>query len=172
MPKAWLVGLGISLLLAGCSSQPKAPTDSLSQQLPETTYKQQAGHSQNVLFHALGLIGTPYLWGGNTPETGFDCSGLIAYVYDQSAGVQLPRTTSQMHSYSSAPKVARNQWRSGDILYFATAGNGKVSHAGIYVGEGRFVHAPSSGGTVRLDRMDNSYWSKAYIGANRPLAKN
>ena len=64
-----------------------------------------------------------------------------------------------------APKVARGQWKSGDILYFSTSGNGQVSHAGIYVGEGRFVHAPSSGGTVRLDRVDNVYWQKAYLTA-------
>ena len=164
-----LIGCAL-LTLIGCSSQKTVPNQV---QLPPAVYEAPDNHpSTDVLFHALGLIGTPYVWGGNTPETGFDCSGLIKYVFDQSAGVNLPRTTAQMASYSAAPKVAKNQWQSGDILYFATSGNGKVSHAGIYVGDGRFIHAPSSGGTVRMDRVDNNYWKKAYIGANRPLAKN
>lgn len=122
----------------------------------------------DVLFRAIGLVGTPYRWGGNTPESGFDCSGLIGFVYRDAAGIQLPRTTQQLGALK-APDIRRQALRAGDLVFFATSGWGKVSHAGIYVGEGRFVHAPSSGGTVRLDSLSNRYWSKAYVGAKRIL---
>ncbi len=122
--------------------------------------------SEDVLFSAIGLVGTPYRYGGSSPQTGFDCSGLIGYVFSNTVGVQLPRTTAQMMQVK-APVVARNKLRSGDIVFFATAGGRRVSHAGIYVGEGRFVHAPSSGGKVRIDSLNSPYWDKAYLQAKR-----
>ncbi|NLC09082.1 MAG: C40 family peptidase [Gammaproteobacteria bacterium] len=124
--------------------------------------------ADDVLFRAFGLVGTPYKYGGNTPESGFDCSGLIKFVYSDTVGLQLPRTTGAMMQ-TKAPVVPRNQLRSGDIVFFATSGGRRVSHAGIYVGEGRFVHAPSTGGTVRLDSLDSQYWKKAYLQAKRFL---
>lgn len=124
--------------------------------------------AEDVLFRAFGLVGTPYKYGGNTPESGFDCSGLIKFVYSDTVGLQLPRTTGAMMQ-TKAPVVPRNQLRSGDIVFFATSGGRRVSHAGIYVGEGRFVHAPSTGGTVRLDSLDSQYWKKAYLQAKRFL---
>lgn len=124
--------------------------------------------ADDVLFRAIGLVGTPYVWGGNTPSSGFDCSGLIGFVYNDAAGINLPRTTQQM-AKMQGQHVPRNQLRSGDLVFFSTAGNGRVSHAGIYVGDGRFVHAPSSGGTVRLDSVDSTYWSKVYLQAKRVL---
>jgi cell wall-associated NlpC family hydrolase len=124
--------------------------------------------SNDVLFRALGLVGTPYRYGGNTPESGFDCSGLIGYVYWNAAGVVLPRSTRELIGMR-APAVPRESLQAGDLLFFATEGSGKVSHAGIYVGEGRFVHAPSTGGTVRLDSLSVPYWQKSYLGARRVL---
>jgi cell wall-associated NlpC family hydrolase len=96
--------------------------------------------AEDVLFRAMGLVGTPYRWGGNTPDSGFDCSGLIGYVYRDAAGISLPRTTREM-IVMRAPSVDR---RPADRrpVFFATNGGSQVSHAGIYVGEGRFVHAP------------------------------
>ncbi|MFT0213132.1 C40 family peptidase [Pseudomonas sp. F1_0610] len=155
------------LLFTGCATQAPEPSSNLS--LP--TSANAPIQSQDVLFRALGLVGTPYVWGGNTPDSGFDCSGLITFVYNDVANMRLPRTTSEMIAMK-APTVKRNQWQSGDILFFATGKSRRVSHAGIYVGEGRFVHAPSSGGTVRLDSIENSYWNKAYLNAKRPLAVN
>lgn len=155
------------LLLAGCATKPPEPVSNFS----SSTAANFPIHSQDVLFRALGLVGTPYVWGGNTPDSGFDCSGLITFVYHDVANMRLPRTTTEMIAMK-APTVKRNQWQSGDILFFATGKSRKVSHAGIYVGEGRFVHAPSSGGTVRLDSIENSYWNKAYLNAKRPLATN
>ncbi len=124
--------------------------------------------ADDVLFRAIGLVGTPYRWGGNTPDAGFDCSGLIGYVYRDAAGISLPRSTREM-IVMRAPNVDINSLQSGDLVFFATSGGSQVSHAGIYVGEGRFVHAPSTGGTVRLDYLSNSYWAKAYLQAKRVL---
>jgi cell wall-associated NlpC family hydrolase len=156
--------LVLALLLSACSS--RAPT-------PQPSYTPATGQFQggadDVLFRALGLVGTPYRYGGNTPDGGFDCSGLIGYVYRDAAGISLPRSTRELSAMRS-PKVHRDALLSGDLVFFATSGGRGVSHAGIYVGEGRFVHAPSSGGTVRLDSLDNSYWQRAYLDAKRVLA--
>ncbi|MCY1404171.1 Murein DD-endopeptidase MepH precursor [compost metagenome] len=124
--------------------------------------------AEDVLIRAIGLVGTPYRWGGNTPDSGFDCSGLIGYVYRDAAGITLPRSTREM-IVMRAPDIGRNALQSGDVVFFATNGGSQVSHAGIYVGEGRFVHAPATGGTVRLDYLANAYWQKAYLNAKRIL---
>ena len=162
-----LLALLTVLLLSACST--KGPVDqqaATSYQQPSTAFNPAA---DEVLFRAIGLVGTPYVWGGNTPSSGFDCSGLIGFVYQEVAGIRLPRTTQQM-LHMPGQQVSRNQLQSGDIIFFATAGRGRVSHAGIYVGEGRFVHAPSSGGTVRLDSVNAAYWNKAYLQAKRVLS--
>lgn len=121
-----------------------------------------------MLFRALGLVGTPYRWGGNTPDSGFDCSGLINFVYRDMTGIKLPRSTREMISMR-APSVPVQALQTGGLVFFATSGGRTVSHAGIYVGEGRFVHAPRTGGTVRLDSLQNSYWQRAYLDAKRVL---
>ena len=162
-----LLGLLTVLLLSACST--KGPVDqqaATSYQQPSTAFNPAA---DEVLFRAIGLVGTPYVWGGNTPSSGFDCSGLIGFVYQDVAGIRLPRTTAQMMQMQGQ-QIPRSQLQSGDIVFFATAGRGRVSHAGIYVGEGRFVHAPSSGGTVRLDSVNATYWNKAYLQAKRVLS--
>ncbi|MCL7461682.1 C40 family peptidase [Pseudomonas sp. NW5] len=151
------------LLLGACASKAPPQAPQAVRALPSS------GVAENVLMHAIGLVGTPYRWGGNTPDSGFDCSGLIGYVYRNAADLQLPRTTREMNALP-VPPVARTQLRSGDLLFFATAGGRAVSHAGIYVGDGRFVHAPRAGGTVRLERLDSQYWQRAYLGARRVLA--
>lgn len=162
-----LLGLVSFLVLAACSTQ--APISEPRAPYQRSDFTAINPLADDVLFRAIGLVGTPYLWGGNTPSTGFDCSGLIAFVYDDAAGIRLPRTAQQMMQMKGQ-RVPRNQLRSGDIVFFATAGGQRVSHAGIYVGDGRFVHAPSSGGTVRLDSVDSKYWSKAYLQAKRVIS--
>ncbi|MNG74985.1 Murein DD-endopeptidase MepH precursor [compost metagenome] len=154
-------------LLAACSSRAPAPAPVVKSQV---AFNQPNGSpiADDVLIRAIGLVGTPYRWGGNTPAAGFDCSGLIGYVYRDAAGISLPRTTRDM-IVMRAPTVNVNALQSGDLVFFATSGGSQVSHAGIYVGEGRFVHAPSAGGTVRLDYLSNSYWAKAYLQAKRVI---
>ena len=123
--------------------------------------------SNEVLIRAIGLVGTPYRYGGNTPAGGFDCSGLVGFVFRDAAGLRLPRTTTDLVAMR-APGVGTLELEPGDLLFFAPGG-GKASHIGIFVGEGRFVHAPSTGGTVRLDRLDVDYWRRAFVGARRVL---
>lgn len=119
-----------------------------------------------VLMRAISLVGTPYRYGGNTPESGFDCSGLVNYVYRDMLDLRLPRTSRELAAMQG-PRIAPTQLSSGDLVFFGNGG--EVSHVGIYVGEGRFVHAPNSGGTVRLDRLDGSWWHDHYTGARRLL---
>lgn len=119
-----------------------------------------------VLIRAISLVGTPYKWGGNSPEGGFDCSGLVGYVYRDMLDMRLPRTTSELIKLQG-PRIRPEQLAGGDLVFFGS--NGRVSHVGIYVGEGRFVHAPSTGGTVRLDRLDGPWWRDHYSGARRLL---
>lgn len=136
------------LLLLGCSRAPVREAPDLSPVASRL--------AESITIQAIGLIGTPYRYGGNTPAGGFDCSGLIAYVYREGAGVSLPRSVAGM-AEGPWPTVRRSRLVSGDLVFFAIDGR-TLSHAGIYVGEGRFVHAPSSGGTVRLDSLDAPYW--------------
>ena len=120
--------------------------------------------TEDISIAALGLVGIPYRYGGNTPKGGFDCSGLIAYVYHKAAGIKLPRTIELM---SSKGRSIDNQSPApGDLIFFNTMGE-KYSHAGIYVGQGRFVHAPSAGGTVRLEQIENPYWAARFTEARR-----
>ncbi|WP_372876082.1 C40 family peptidase [Pseudomonas sp.] len=160
----------LAALLTGCAGRAPAPQPIVH--VPRASLDSGA---EDVLFRALGLVGTPYRYGGNTPAGGFDCSGLIGYVYRDAAGVSLPRTTRELIGMR-APAVGRKALQSGDLVFFATSGGSQVSHAGIYVGDGRFVHAPSSGGTVRLDSLSNSYWQRTYLDARRvfspELARN
>ncbi len=136
------------LLLGGCGSAPP-----LSRSTPSRLSSEQAS---DIAIHALGLVGTPYRYGGNTPESGFDCSGLIGYVYRSRAGVAPPRTVAQMGEFGQP--VDAGGLRTGDLVIFGAGRS--ATHAGIYVGEGRFVHAPSTGGTVRMDLLGSVYWSR------------
>ncbi|WP_181952569.1 C40 family peptidase [Vulcaniibacterium gelatinicum] len=119
-----------------------------------------------VVLRAISLVGTPYRYGGNTPEGGFDCSGLVAYVFRDMLDLRLPRTSRELAAYQG-PRIEPARLAAGDLVFFGRGG--EVTHVGIYVGEGRFVHAPSTGGTVRLDRLDGPYWREHYSGARRVL---
>ena len=125
--------------------------------------------ADSILERGMSLIGTRYRFGG-TSEAGFDCSGFIGYLFREEAGMNLPRSTREMINVN-APLVARNNLKPGDLLFFSTAGRGRVSHAGIYLGDNQFIHSSSrrSGG-VRVDNLGDSYWSKTFIEAKRALA--
>jgi cell wall-associated NlpC family hydrolase len=119
-----------------------------------------------VLMRAISLVGTPYRYGGNTPAGGFDCSGLVNYVFRDMLDLRLPRTSRELAAWQG-PRIPTDRLAAADLVFFGSGGG--VSHVGIYVGEGRFVHAPSTGGTVRLDRLDGPYWRDHYSGARRVL---
>lgn len=160
---AWAALLAIPLLLAGCASPPAGSQRERSS-AATTAPRLSAEQASDIAIHALGLVGTPYRYGGNTPGGGFDCSGLIGYVYQSRAGTAPPRTVAQLDQWGQP--IAGENLRSGDLVLF---GRGRTpSHAGIYVGEGRFVHAPSSGGTVRMDRLDARHWVRQAAGFRRP----
>ncbi len=171
---AWLTralfGLSlICLLPSGCGngnvrgSAPVSTTDARA--WPQVRPADPAA-ANAVLMRAIGLVGTPYRYGGNTPDSGFDCSGLVAYVYRDMLDLRLPRTSRQLAEVQG-PRIAPEKLAAADLVFFGSRGN--VTHVGIYVGEGRFVHAPSTGGTVRLDRLDGHYWRNHYSGAKRVL---
>jgi cell wall-associated NlpC family hydrolase len=120
--------------------------------------------SSEIAFIALSLIGTRYAAGGESPETGFDCSGLVAYVFARSTQLRLPRNTFDLARTGSA--VEAGELRPGDLVFYNTQRRA-FSHVGIYLGESRFVHAPSTGGAVRIEEMDVRYWTQRFDGARR-----
>ncbi len=122
---------------------------------------------QEIPFYALSLVGTPYKYGGNLPETGMDCSGFVSHVYGQIAGIQLPRSSQEISRHGTALEPVDLQ--PGDLVFFNTL-NRAFSHVGVYVGENRFIHASSSQtGTVMVSDMNQPYWSKRFDGARRLL---
>lgn len=159
-----LAGLA-ALLLAACGREATRPNAPAASHWPQVAPADPA-RANAVTLRALSLVGTPYRYGGNTPDSGFDCSGLVNYVYRDMLELRLPRSSREL-AQLQGPRLDRDQLASGDLVFF---GSGReVSHVGIYVGEGRFVHAPSSGGTVRLDRLDGPYWQDHYSGAKRVM---
>jgi cell wall-associated NlpC family hydrolase len=114
--------------------------------------------------YAYSLIGAPYKFGGHSPKTGFDCSGFVDYVFQHSANVSLPHNAHQISRYGIS--VKSSQLREGDLVFYDT-NNEAFSHVGIYLGNDRFIHAPSSGGRVRTEDMRETYWKSHYEGARR-----
>ena len=159
-----LIGCGIFictlLVLSGCSIFSSKSSASKGAQFKQDT----SVGTEDISIAAIGLVGVPYRYGGNNPKGGFDCSGLIGYVYYKSANIKLPRTIQDMSSKGQS--VENQPPAPGDLVFFNTTGE-KYSHAGIYVGQGRFVHAPSAGGTVRLEYITTPYWAARFTEARR-----
>ncbi|HET7127421.1 MAG TPA: C40 family peptidase [Lysobacter sp.] len=158
------------LSLAACGHDEVRKPPRRAVQIPQRSWPQVQPENPEaanaVLMRAISLVGTPYRYGGNTPAGGFDCSGLVNYVYRDMLDLRLPRTSRELAAYQG-PRVPADRLAAADLVFFGSGGG--VSHVGIYVGEGRFVHAPSTGGTVRLDRLDGPYWRDHYSGAKRVL---
>jgi cell wall-associated NlpC family hydrolase len=113
---------------------------------------------------ALSLIGVDYKFGGNTPDTGLDCSGFVRYVFQQSTGITLPRSSREQAKVGKS--IDKNQLEPGDLVFFNTR-RFQFSHVGLYLGDNRFIHAPSRGGAVEVVDLDNRYWQKTFNGARR-----
>lgn len=156
--------VALSLMLGGCGTAPPARPGASAFASSDFSSRLSPEQADDVTLYAVGLVGTPYRFGGNTPESGFDCSGLIGHVYQSRAGVLPPRTVSRLQAWGQP--VSGDQLRSGDLVLFTQ--NQVATHAGIYVGEGRFVHAPSTGGEVRLDRLSAKYWASQQVAFRRP----
>jgi len=157
-----LCGLALTALLGACSGPRVRPAPMVSRPAAPI----DAASANAVLMRAISLIGTPYRWGGNTPEGGFDCSGLVNYVFADMLDLRLPRTSRELATWQG-PRIDKHRLAAADLVFFGSGG--EVSHVGIYIGDGRFIHAPSSGGTVRLEQLDTRYWSTRYSGARRVL---
>lgn len=137
----------IAFVLSGCAGAPE---------------KGRAGLGARAADIALGQVGAPYRYGGNTPG-GFDCSGLVQYSYAL-AGKHIPRTTSGQ--WAELAPVSSDDMQAGDLLFFRI--DGKMSHVGLYLGDSRFVHAPSSGKRVSVESLRSAYYRSAFIRAGRP----
>ena len=122
------------------------------------------GRVQSLLKGALALLGTPYRWGGTSPDGGFDCSGLVGYVFRTALGIELPRVSREMAN--NGEKVDRASLTAGDLVFFSRRGK-RVDHVGIYVGNGQFVHAPRTGKDVMVSELDTGYWSGKFLQARR-----
>ena len=173
MVRLWLVIL-VVLSLAACSSAPPTGARVGGRSSGENALRTMPPGSPRFVDHSIGreeisieamsLIGIPYRWGGNTPDSGFDCSGLVRYVVARAADVDLPRTTADISHRGEA--IEPDEIAPGDLIFFNTTGRAH-SHVGIYVGKLRFVNAPSTGGTVRLDYLTNPYWARRFDGIRR-----
>lgn len=142
------------LILNGCSTTPAYA--------PSSQY-QAGGHGSDITSIAQSMIGVRYKYGGRSPKTGFDCSGLVYYSHLQ-AGKNIPRTSQAQ--YRASKPVPRDRLKQGDLVFFRIEPN-KISHVGIYLGKGRFVHAPSSGKKVTVGTMDNPYWKHRFVRGGR-----
>lgn len=153
--------LSLLVLLLGACATPSAPL------------KQPSGgrleHMNDVALYALSLADTPYRYGGDSRGNGFDCSGFVQYVYLNTLGIKLPRTSTEM-SRAGEPLDA-GQLHPGDLVFFNTRQQ-PFSHVGIYVGEERFVHSPSSGKAIMVASMREKYWHSRYDGARRVTSAN
>jgi cell wall-associated NlpC family hydrolase len=147
--------------LAGCCMLSHADDAVMEQAKAAPTWSDTA---QEILVNALSLSGVKYKYGGKSPETGFDCSGFVRYVFQQAANLTLPHGARAISQLGQAIPV--EQLQPGDLVFFNTL-KSAFSHVGIYLGDGRFIHAPSSGGGIHVVDMNDSYWAKRFNGARR-----
>ncbi|MDP3031825.1 MAG: C40 family peptidase [Rhodocyclaceae bacterium] len=144
-------------------AQPLQPSLSLSEPPPSVMARAVDG-MQNTLDQALELMGIRYKRGGTSPETGFDCSGFVRHVFNQSLGLSLPR--SALAISQAAERIDKQDLQPGDLVFFNTMRRA-FSHVGIYLGDGQFVHSPRTGGRVRIENMGDRYWKRRFDGARR-----
>lgn len=166
----------LALLLAGTvRAAPQAAADPLSAFMAEQGLLSQlqqveenaSQKASELVVYAMGFLGVPYKLGGNSVETGFDCSGFVKAIYQQTVGLILPRTADEQAAATQT--IERGDLQPGDLVFFNTL-HRAFSHVGIYVGDGKFVHSPKAGAEVRIERMDVAYWKRRFDGARRALA--
>ncbi|NWA64429.1 C40 family peptidase [Pseudomonas reactans] len=153
-----LVIVSLSFVLSSASANLKPPPSFSASLAPASI--------EDVVDRAHELLGTPYKWGGTSADQGFDCSSLLVYLFKTEANIKIPRTTAAMHR-STAPTIKRNALKPGDAVFFKANGRGQVSHVGLYIGQGKFIHSPRTGKNIRIDSLSNSYWNKNYTTAKR-----
>lgn len=157
----------VFLLLGACATSPPEnypPWPKETGHRPDLPTESTPPHIRDLLLRAMALVGTPYRFGGSSPDTGFDCSGFVRYVFQSSAGLALPRTSDEMSQ--AGREIGRGELQPGDLVFFDTLRR-PFSHVGIYLGEHRFIHAPSNGGYVEIVNLTDRYWRRRYNGARR-----
>ncbi len=164
---SYLVAIFVALISA-CTAPPKSvntdvPATQTDYGVATKPIAPPAG-KPDVVMYALGLHGTNYQYGGNTPQSGFDCSGFVRHVYKEAAGMLLPRSSFAMSQAGNSIDSAELQ--PGDLVFFNTLQRA-FSHVGIYVGDNRFIHSPSAGKSVQISQMGDSYWKRRFEGARR-----
>lgn len=124
-----------------------------------------ADEAGDLIMNAMSLIGVSYRFGGNSPTQGLDCSGFMQYIFRRSMGITLPRTSAEMARVGQ--QVDRANLKPGDMVFFRTAGGGRISHVGMYIGNDRFIHAPRTGKDIEITSLSSRYWSSKYATARR-----
>jgi cell wall-associated NlpC family hydrolase len=154
------------VVLAQSAAEPEATNriTSVASQLANTVTSSVVDGTESLINNAMQLIGVRYRWGGNTPQSGLDCSGFVRYVFNDTFGFLLPRKSAQMSQVGL--EIRKDELRPGDLVFFNTMRHA-FSHVGIYVGDNKFIHAPSKGKSIRVDDMTKAYWEKRYNGARR-----
>ena len=139
-------------------------SESLPKSFASTVSSAVVDKTETLINNAMQLIGVRYRWGGNTPQSGLDCSGFVRYVFNDTFGFLLPRKSAQMSKVGL--QIGKEELQPGDLVFFNTMRHA-FSHVGIYVGDNKFIHAPSRGKSIRVDDMTKIYWEKRYNGARR-----
>lgn len=158
----WLLALAMITALAGCSVVTERDVSAL-RDLPAPAAESASADAGEALKVALAQRGTRYRPGGHAPSEGFDCSGLVYFSFN-SVGVRLPRSAQDM--FHATRRIDKSQLRPGDLVFFRQRSS-RITHVGIYAGNGQFVHAPTKGKDVELTSLSDPYWSKRFAGAGR-----
>jgi len=153
-----------SLQAGPVSAQSSTESEPLPKSFASTVSSAVVDKTETLINNAMQLIGVRYRWGGNTPQSGLDCSGFVRYVINDTFGFLLPRKSAQMSKVGL--EIGKEELRPGDLVFFNTMRHA-FSHVGIYVGDNKFIHAPSRGKSIRVDDMTKVYWEKRYNGARR-----
>lgn len=169
--------LSLGLLLAAAAAAQAAPSaaeDDLDRFITDSGLMHRLGHARDrvaattseLVVTAMGFLGVPYRRGGNSAETGFDCSGFVRAIYEQTVGLLLPRLAHEQAAATQA--IDSTELQPGDLVFFNTMRR-QFSHVGIYVGDGKFIHSPKPGARVRVENMNGNYWQRRFDGARRVL---
>ncbi|MDO8720419.1 MAG: C40 family peptidase [Polaromonas sp.] len=170
-----LVLASVALLAFSAHAAPGNSDDDMDKLLLDKGLLSQIGQVRQSVTHkaselvvnAMGFLGVPYKWGGNSAETGFDCSGFVRAIYEQSVGLLLPRKAEQQAA--ATQQIEKTDLKPGDLVFFNTMRRA-FSHVGIYIGDGKFIHSPRAGSEVRVESMGLSYWQHRFDGARRVSA--
>ncbi len=164
MFRNYLLQIAFLLTISGCSSLGPTTSAPVSGPAPSPSVAQRSPQRSEALLQTLLALGLDYRYGGNSPVTGFDCSGLVAHVYLEAWNIRLPRNTSAQSKVGTPVSLAELQ--AGDLVFYDTLKR-PFSHVGIYLGDGKFVHAPKTGAQVRVESLKSAYWAQRYNGARR-----